>query len=296
MPKFFGTPDGVQVGQLFVDRRDLHDHLVHRPLQGGISGTKLDGADSIVISGGYVDDEDHGNFIIYTGHGGNDANTKKQVADQSVEAPGNAGLITSWVRGLPVRVTRGARSSAYAPPVGFQYAGLFIVVDSWVKKGNNGFQIIQFRLERIEEQDALFTPVAPEIDPAYQTTTVTRRIRDSAISREVKRIYDDHCQVCGIRINGIGGRGYSEGAHVRPIGRPHLGADTLANLLCLCPNHHTQLDFGGMFILDDWTVADRAMMPFADLQVRENHPLEVVNARYHRDHWAGTASAKGAAM
>lgn len=35
---------------------------------------------------GYEDDIDFGDFNIYTGHGGNDLNTKKQIADQSWES------------------------------------------------------------------------------------------------------------------------------------------------------------------------------------------------------------------
>ena len=62
--RFFGTADGVRVGRLFVNRRELHEAFVHRPTQAGISGTKAEGADSIVVSGGYIDDEDHGDYII----------------------------------------------------------------------------------------------------------------------------------------------------------------------------------------------------------------------------------------
>jgi putative restriction endonuclease len=34
---------------------------------------------SIVLSGGYVDDEDLGDMIIYTGEGGRDAATGRQI-------------------------------------------------------------------------------------------------------------------------------------------------------------------------------------------------------------------------
>jgi putative restriction endonuclease len=61
----------VAEGTLFADRRALHDAGVHRPLQAGISGSATDGADSIVVSGGYEDDEAYGDVIDYTGHGGN---------------------------------------------------------------------------------------------------------------------------------------------------------------------------------------------------------------------------------
>jgi putative restriction endonuclease len=35
----------------------------------GISGTRAEGADSIVVSGGYEDDEDFDDELIYTGAG-----------------------------------------------------------------------------------------------------------------------------------------------------------------------------------------------------------------------------------
>jgi putative restriction endonuclease len=55
--------------------------------------------------------------------------------------------------------------------------------------------------------------------------------------------------VCGIRIE-IRGIGYAEGAHIRPLGKPHNGRDDTQNLLCLCPNHHVMLD-KGCFTIDN---------------------------------------------
>ncbi|MEO7147807.1 MAG: YDG/SRA domain-containing protein [Terrimesophilobacter sp.] len=287
MPKFFGTPDGVKVGALFIDRRELHDAYVHRPLQAGISGTRQEGADSIVVSGGYTDDVDFGDYLFYTGHGGRDPGATQQTHDQSVDAPGNAGLITSMVEGLPVRVVRGAhQSNPYAPPTGYQYAGLFLVTDWDTVIGQNGHKVLRFRLERIPEQAKLWTTEDPVPDPAFATSVVSRRIRDTALSRGIKLLYDHHCQVCQTAIPGTGNRYYSEGAHVKPLGRPHLGADALNNLLCLCPNHHTQLDIGGMVILDDFTIArptDDEVI--ADLSFRKDHTLDIENVRYHRMQW-----------
>ena len=60
----------VQVGQVFSDRRELHDAGVHRGLQQGIGAQGT----SIVLSGGYVDDLDEGASITYTGEGGRDPN------------------------------------------------------------------------------------------------------------------------------------------------------------------------------------------------------------------------------
>jgi putative restriction endonuclease len=54
---------------------------VHRPPVGGISGTSAQGANSIVVSGGYEDDLDLGDELIYTGAVGNDPETGAQVAE-----------------------------------------------------------------------------------------------------------------------------------------------------------------------------------------------------------------------
>ena len=52
----FGEIEGVTEGQIFESRRELHDANVHNGLMRGIG---KQGA-SIVLSGGYVDDEDFG--------------------------------------------------------------------------------------------------------------------------------------------------------------------------------------------------------------------------------------------
>lgn len=66
----FGAPPHVRVGDTFKRRRTLARARVHRPTMAGICGTRASGAESIVVSGGYEDDEDYGDEIIYTGQGG----------------------------------------------------------------------------------------------------------------------------------------------------------------------------------------------------------------------------------
>ena len=62
--------------------------------------------------------------------------------------------------------------------------------------------------------------------------------------------------------------------------------NALNNLLYLCPNHHTQLDIGGMVILNDLTVAKTSdLTPFAELIFRKDHKLEIANVQYHRSQW-----------
>jgi putative restriction endonuclease len=65
-----GEIEGIPPGKAFATRRELYESGVHRALQAGIVGDASTGAESIVLSGGYVDDEDLGNEIIYTGDGG----------------------------------------------------------------------------------------------------------------------------------------------------------------------------------------------------------------------------------
>src|SRR5438309_933297 len=131
MAREFGPIPGVPEGTVFATRREAAGAAIHRPLQAGISGGGSEGADSIVVSGGYADDEDYGDLIIYTGHGGRDPETGQQIADQTLTV-GNLALAVSADRGLPVRVLRGAGGDpAYSPESGYRYDGLFYVEDYW---------------------------------------------------------------------------------------------------------------------------------------------------------------------
>jgi putative restriction endonuclease len=100
-----GEIPGVQLGASFASRRELYDAGVHRALQTGIVGSASNGAESIVLSGGYVDDQDLGDEIIYTGRGGRDPQSRRQIADQAFGGQ-NQALVTSCLQGLPVRVVR----------------------------------------------------------------------------------------------------------------------------------------------------------------------------------------------
>jgi putative restriction endonuclease len=59
----------LDLPSLFASRDELNKTGVHLPTRAGISGAAEEGADSIVLSGGYEDDRDDGDVIIYTGHG-----------------------------------------------------------------------------------------------------------------------------------------------------------------------------------------------------------------------------------
>ena len=80
--RVFGHVPGYPPGSLFETRQELFEAGVHRHRQAGIAGSQSEGAESVVLSGGYEDDNDFGNVIIYTGYGGRDSRSRKQVSDQ----------------------------------------------------------------------------------------------------------------------------------------------------------------------------------------------------------------------
>ena len=66
----FGEIPGVSIGTIFINRAELAESGIHKQRQAGIWGMQDIGACSIVLSGGYEDDIDNMNRILYTGHGG----------------------------------------------------------------------------------------------------------------------------------------------------------------------------------------------------------------------------------
>ncbi|BCY06328.1 YDG/SRA domain-containing protein [Actinoplanes sp. L3-i22] len=288
MPLFrgFGEVPGVNVGSLFTNRADLHKQRVHRALQAGIVGTGASGAESIVVSGGY-EDKDFGDWIIYTGHGGRDADSKRQIADQSPTTSGNAALITSHLDHAPVRVIRGAHDSPHAPTSGLRYDGLYLVEKFWSEIGRDGFRLCRYRLVRLQPTVAVTDgvdvqpPVLPEgtISPGRRTTVSERVIRSVGVASATKVLHNHTCQVCDTRLV-VQGRGYAEGAHIRPLGEPHRGADTPANMLCLCPNCHVLFDNGAISIDDDLTIQSDHPHRGA-LREAEGHAIDRAALRYH---------------
>ncbi len=258
--RFFGKISGIDVGAVFDDRASLAAAGVHKPLVAGISGAAGEGADSLVMSGGYEDDEDYGDVIIYTGHGGNDPSTKRQVADQKWTV-GNQALRHNQSEGLPVRVCRGYKlDSAYAPSSGYRFDGLYYVEQSWQEVGKSGFTVCRFRLVRDDSQSIDWSKadsgVKPLPKPLKRTeSTIQRLVRSNAVTRQVKAIHDFTCQICGIRLSGPGGP-YAEGAHIHPLGSPHDGPDIAENVLCLCPNCHVLIDIGALLVCDDLSIVD----------------------------------------
>jgi putative restriction endonuclease len=282
--RVFGHIPGHKEGNRFESRAELSEAGVHRPVMAGISGSEREGADSIVLSGGYEDDEDLGDEIIYTGHGGRDSETGTQVTHQRLTR-GNLALAYSSLNGLPVRVIRGAAlDSPYAPRSGYRYDGLYLVEDYWQEPGRSGFRVWRYRLIKLPSiptrGDTASEGAAASSIPQRRETTVLRLVRDTAQARRTKELYDYKCQMCGIRLEGLAGP-YAEAAHIRPLGAPHNGPDSSDNIICLCPNHHVLFDHGGVGVGEDLSLLGEE----GHLTVHPEHQINEEHLRYHKEHY-----------
>ncbi|CAI9117352.1 OLC1v1018728C1 [Oldenlandia corymbosa var. corymbosa] len=154
---------GILVGQCFANRYKCRQWGVHRPLVCGISGQAKTGAQSVVLSGGYVDDEDHGEWFLYTGSGGRDLSGNKRTnKDQSSDQEFknfNEALRVSCKKGYPVRVVRSHKDkhSSYAPESDLRYDGIYRIEKCWLKVGQQGFKVCRYLFVRCDNEPAPWT-------------------------------------------------------------------------------------------------------------------------------------------
>jgi len=242
-PSIFGDIPGVSVGDWFPSREAVRLAGLHRHAMSGISGRYTDGADAIVISGGYADDRDEGSWILYTGQGGNEGG--RQVRDQVFTA-GNLALAISEEQGLPVRVIRRAANDAGVS--GYRYDGIFAVKSHWCEPSSDGPLI--YRYELIEQNGpGEWQPPVPLGGglPDKVPSVVLRIVRNSDVTQWVKDLYDYTCLFCSTRLE-VDAGAYSEGAHIRPLGGAHQGVDEVENVISLCPNDHVLFDKGALYV------------------------------------------------
>ncbi|MFF1644650.1 YDG/SRA domain-containing protein [Streptomyces sp. NPDC058240] len=314
---FFGHVDEFPPGTHFDSRQAVKEARLHKEREAGISwGLDADGeraADAIVLNQGYEDDLDNWDEVVYTGAGGRDRNTGRQIEDQTWENRGNAGLRRSRISANPIRVIRGSEGERdYSPAGGYRYDGLYEIVEEWTEVGKAGFRICRFRLRRLSAETQELTPVeqqvrdildqqgqgtadqnsadVPEVATQRRTATVERIVRDTAVVRRVKRWHEYTCQICGLALTvGAEGKSYAEGAHIQALGGSAGGPDVEGNVLCLCPNCHVRLDRGALYLTDDFHVVDRYAEGLtaraAPLRTVEQHRIGERFLRAHRRFW-----------
>ncbi|GJW20363.1 histone-lysine N-methyltransferase family member SUVH9-like protein [Tanacetum coccineum] len=133
--RIVGVIPGVHVGDIFFFRMELCVVGMHGQAQAGIdyltssqSFKRESIATSVIVSGGYEDDEDASNVIVYTGHGGQDKHSRQ------------------------VRVIRGFKYEGSASGKVYVYDGLYKIVEAWFNVGKSGFGVFKFNLVRIVNQ------------------------------------------------------------------------------------------------------------------------------------------------
>ncbi|KAJ0047793.1 hypothetical protein Pint_16981 [Pistacia integerrima] len=158
-----GRNQGVLVGECWEDRLECRQWGAHLPHVAGIAGQSTYGAQSVALSGGYEDDEDHGEWFLYTGSGGRDLSgnkrtNKEQSFDQTFDKM-NEALRVSCKKGYPVRVVRSHKEkrSAYAPEKGVRYDGVYRIEKCWRKVGIQGFKVCRYLFVRCDNEPAPWT-------------------------------------------------------------------------------------------------------------------------------------------
>jgi len=140
--RIFGHIGSYRPGDLFANRLELSTRGLHRPRRAGVSGSQAEGSDSIVLAGAYEDDFCGEDEIIYSGSGGRDLQTGRQVTDQEMTGR-NLALRRSQETGRPVRVFQRVTHDGNEV---FRYEGLYRVVGHEFARGKAGFQVLLFRL------------------------------------------------------------------------------------------------------------------------------------------------------
>lgn len=172
-----------------------------------------------------------------------------------------------------------------------------LVFRVWTKKNSKGetravgFDPLIEKRKLLTTEDGTYraVPLDFEVDlgpdentPApRKEQTIIRIIRDTKASKAIKALYDNSCQVCGIKLVTPKGN-YSEGAHIIPLGAPHHGPDDKSNILCLCPNHHVLLDrFSFTFAVNYKLLGDDG-----ELKVARSHELSDKSISWHQSMYA----------
>lgn len=153
-----------------------------------------------------------------------------------------------------------------------------IVIDELNENFNWVDNTLKFPLQLINSFDDLNdhiedkTPLADgQSEPQRIPCETYRILRDTKISRNIKELYGYTCQLCGDTIKFSNGVKYAESHHIKPLGNPHNGPDVKENVICLCPNHHVLLDYGGM------------KLDLSGLKTSLKHTISEDFIKYHND-------------
>ncbi|KAM0864208.1 hypothetical protein ACQ4PT_044076 [Festuca glaucescens] len=150
--KIIGPVPGVEIGDIFFYRMEMNILGLHVPTMAGVdflpaTHVGKDGslAVSIISSGGYENDEDDIDTLVYTGHGGN--SRYKEKHDQKL-VRGNLALKNSAKKKNQIRVVRGVEDPFINSGKVYVYDGIYRIEDSWMDTAANGFSVFKYKLRR----------------------------------------------------------------------------------------------------------------------------------------------------
>ncbi|PKA57964.1 Histone-lysine N-methyltransferase, H3 lysine-9 specific SUVH3 [Apostasia shenzhenica] len=154
--KRVGHVPGVEVGDIFYFRTEMCLIGLHLQNVAGIDykysqiGDEDDNiAVSIVASGGYENEDDNVDVLVYSGQGRPKKNGNE--IDQKLER-GNLALERSLHRSNAIRVIRTEKDSSSHSGKVYIYDGLYKIIESWVDKSKSGTNVFKYKLLREPDQ------------------------------------------------------------------------------------------------------------------------------------------------
>ena len=138
-------------------------------------------------------------------------------------------------------------------------------------------KIIQLKSKKIEE----IIPSSMKKESRKIEMTTQRRVRDTAKSKKLKKIYENKCQICNYSFPQYVKSGYSEVHHVWPMADE--GDDDFDNMLVLCPNHHTEFDYKIIQFnkLKNNIIEDLKGRKIGTISFKKGHCLDDDNILFH---------------
>ncbi|CAA0832884.1 Histone-lysine N-methyltransferase- H3 lysine-9 specific SUVH3 [Striga hermonthica] len=159
--KRIGHLHEFEIGDMFFFRMELCIVGLHAPSMAGIdymsvrvTADEEPLAVSIVSSGGYDDDMDDCDVLIYSGQGGVQRRDG-QMFDQKLER-GNLALEKSLHRANDVRVVRGIKDIWTTGKI-YVYDGVYRIQESWAEKNKLGCNVFKYKLVRVPGQPEGFS-------------------------------------------------------------------------------------------------------------------------------------------
>lgn len=102
--------------------------------------------------------------------------------------------------------------------------------------------------EKKKEEELIKTFTEKELEDfkcVKEISTLTQTIkvfkRNQKIVNELKKLYDNKCQICDFTFKKDNGENYSETHHLAELGEN--GIDNIKNLIVVCPNCHKKLHY-----------------------------------------------------